>query len=97
MSADRRAAARALFGCDVLFAFAALVVPVALGAVDTSLMTPLALPGYLLLTVGSSVGSHLFPQYALWVFWGPFVAGAYGVAVLAAAGYRAVGRRLGPD
>lgn len=94
MSLDRGAVGRALVGLDVAVVFALLVVPVAVGAVETSLMTPLALPGYLLLTVGSWYGSHLFPNFALWVFWIPFVAGSYGVAVVTAGCYRALRRRL---
>lgn len=81
---------RVLAGPAVLAAFALLVVPVAVGAYDTRLMTPLALPGYLLLTVGSAVGSQLFPWLALWTFWVAFLVGSYGVAVVIAAGYRAV-------
>lgn len=81
---------RALAGPVVLATFALLVGPVSLGAYDTSLMTPLALPGYLLLTVGSAVGSHLFPNLGLWLFWIPFVLGSYALAVLVGAGYRAL-------
>lgn len=93
MTLDRGTAARALLGRDVAVVFALLVVPVAVGAFETSLMTPLALPGYLLLTVGSWYGSHLLPNFALWLFWVPFVAGSYGVAVVTAAGYRTIRRR----
>lgn len=82
---------RRLFaGPVVLGVFALLVAPLAAGASDTRLMTPLALPGYLILTMGSSVGSWLFPNFALWVFWAPFLVASYGFAVLAGAGYRAV-------
>lgn len=80
---------RALAGRAVLATFALLVVPVAVGAYETRLMTPLALPGYLLLTVGSAVGSQLFPWLALWTFWVAFLIGSYGVAVVVTAGYRA--------
>ena len=81
---------RALAGRDVLAMFALLVVPVAVGAYETTWMTPLALPGYLLLTVGSSIGNRVFPWLALWTYWVPFVVGSYGVAVVAGAGYRAL-------
>lgn len=78
-------AGRAVWGWYLL-----LVGPLVLGALDTRLMTPLALPGYLALTLGSSYGSYLFPSYELWVFWGPFFVGAYVVAVVLAAAYRAI-------
>jgi hypothetical protein len=73
----------------VLGTFALLVVPLVAGAVDTALMTPLALPGYLVLTVGSSVGSWLFPALALWVFWVPFLGASYLLSVGVGAAYRA--------
>lgn len=88
MTPDRRTLRRTVLGRDVVVVFALLVVPVAVGAADTRLMTPLALPGYLLLTLGSAIGSHFFPNYALWVFWVPFVGGSYGVSVVVAAAYR---------
>jgi hypothetical protein len=67
-----------------------LVGPLALGAFDTRLMTPLALPGYVALTVGSALGSRLFPTLELWVFWGPLLVGAYFVSVALAAASHAV-------
>ncbi|WP_458206521.1 hypothetical protein [Haladaptatus sp. NG-SE-30] len=76
-------AGRAVWGAYLL-----LVGPLVLGALDTRLMTPLALPGYLALTLGSSVGSYIFPTFELWVFWAPFLVGAYGVSVVLAAAYR---------
>lgn len=81
---------RVLAGWDVLTMFALLVVPVVVGAYETTWMTPLALPGYLLLTVGSAIGNRLFPWLALWTYWIPFVVGSYGVAVIVGAGYRAI-------
>ena len=91
----RRAVRRILFGRDVLALLSLLVVPVAVGAVETALVTPLALPGYLLLTVGSAYGSHLFPSYALWLFWLPFLGGSYGLAVCLAGAWRFVRARRG--
>ena len=84
---------RLLAGPAVLVTFALLVVPLAVGVLDTRLLTPLALPGYLVLTVGSSVGSWLFPALALWVFWVPFFGACYVLAVLVGAGDRSVRRR----
>ncbi|GAA0202215.1 hypothetical protein ACFFQF_02330 [Haladaptatus pallidirubidus] len=78
-------AGRAVWGWYLL-----LVVPVVIGALDTRFMTPLALPGYLVLTLGSASGSHLFPTFELWVFWVPFFLGMYVVSVGLAAVYRAV-------
>ncbi|WP_458187348.1 hypothetical protein [Haladaptatus sp. NG-WS-4] len=77
-------------GRAVIGAYILLVAPLVVGALDTRLMTPLALPGYLALTLGSSVGSYLFPTFELWVFWAPFLVGAYAVSVVVAAAYRAV-------
>ena len=79
---------RVFVGSPVLAAFALLVVPLAAGAVDTAFMTPLALPGYLVLTIGSAVGNLLFPNFALWVYWAPFLVACYVLAVLVGAGYR---------
>lgn len=79
---------RVLAGPPVVATFLLLVVPLAVGALDTSLMTPLALPGYLVLTVGSAVGNLLFPNFALWVYWAPFLLACYGLAVVVGAGYR---------
>jgi hypothetical protein len=79
-----------LAGPVVLATFALLVCPLVAGAIDTRLLTPLALPGYLILTVGSSVGSMLFPALALWTFWVPFLLTSYALAVAVGAGYRAL-------
>lgn len=87
---NRGSLRRVLAGRAVLATFVLLVGPVALGAFDTTLMTPLALPGYLLLTAGSAVGNRLFPWLALWTYWVAFLVGSDGVAVLVGAGHRAV-------
>lgn len=72
---------RVLAGPSVIATTVLLVVPLAAGALDSTLMTPLALPGYLVLTVGSGVGNLLFPNLALWVYWVPFALACYGLAV----------------
>ena len=83
--------ARQVFaGPPVLAAFALLVVPLVAGAVDTAFVTPLALPGYLVLTIGSAVGNLLFPNFALWVYWVPFLVACYVIALFVGAGYRRV-------
>lgn len=81
-------ARRVFAGPPVLTTFALLVVPLAAGAIDTTLMTPLALPGYLILTIGSAVGNLLFPNFALWVYWAPFLGACYVLSLLVGAGYR---------
>lgn len=82
---------RTLFaGPATLATFVFLVVPLAVGSVDGRLMTPLAYPGYLIMMVGSSLGSYLFPNFALWVFWAPFVAGCYAISVGVGFVYRTV-------
>jgi hypothetical protein len=84
-------AVRELFaGRVVLATFGLLVVPLAAGSLDGRLMTPLAYPGYLIMMVGSSFGSYLFPNFALWVFWFPFVVGCYAISVVVGAAARAV-------
>lgn len=75
----------------VVAAFALLVGPVVAGRLGY--WTPLALPGYLVLALGSAVGSALFPQYQLWVYWFPFVLGSYALAVAAGGGYRVLTSR----
>ena len=77
-------------GRDVFAVFAVLVVPLAAGALDSRLMTPLAYPGYLLHALGTAVWNRLFPNLALWVFWAPFLAVSYAVGVVGAALYRAI-------
>ncbi|WP_254824140.1 hypothetical protein [Haloglomus halophilum] len=80
---------RVLAGPAVVVAFALLTVPLVAGALDSAFMTPLAFPGYLVLTIGSAVGNLLFPNFALWVYWVPFAMACYGIAVVAGIGYRA--------
>lgn len=89
-SVDTGTLRRIFAGRVVLATFGLLVVPLTLGSLDGRLMTPLAFPGYLILMVGSSVGSYLFTNIALWVFWAPFVLGSYVLALVVGAGYRAV-------
>lgn len=85
-------ARRVLASPAVLAVFAFLTVPLVLGTLDTALMTPLALPGYLILTIGSAVGNHLLPALALWTFWVPFLLACYTLAVLVGGAYRALSR-----
>lgn len=77
-------------GRVVVVVFTLLTIPLVVGSLDGRLLTPLAYPGYLALMVGSSVGSYLFPNFAIWVFWAPFLLGSYAVAVVAGVGYRTI-------
>lgn len=91
MSTDHESDLRRLVaGPSVLVTFALLVVPLTAGSLDGRLMTPLAYPGYLIMMVGSSFGSYLFPNFALWVFWFPFVVGCYCISVVVGVVFRAV-------
>ena len=81
---------RMLAGRSVISTFVIIVGPLVAGTIDTDLMTPLAFPGYVALSLGSSIGSHLFPNLALWVFWAPFLFGSYVVSLVVAGLYRTV-------
>jgi hypothetical protein len=72
---------RVLTAPATIATFLLLVVPLALGWLRTSLLSPLALPGYLIYTVGSAIGNLVAPRLELWVYWIPFLAGCYGIAV----------------
>lgn len=87
---DRQHLRTVLAGRVVVAVFTLLTVPLVVGSLDGRLLTPLAYPGYLALMVGSSVGSYLFPNLAIWVFWAPFLLGSYAVAVVVGIGYRTV-------
>lgn len=78
---------RVLVGRVVWAVFALLTVPLAIGALDTRLMTPLALPGYLLMMAMTIVGSYVAPQYRFWLYWAPFALCAYAIGIAVAAGY----------
>ncbi|UPM43825.1 hypothetical protein [Halocatena salina] len=73
---------RIFAGRSVIVVFVLLVGPLVVGAIDNDFMTPLALPGYVALSLGSSIGNQLFPNFALWVYWAPFLVGSYAVSVV---------------
>jgi hydrogenase/urease accessory protein HupE len=85
---------RMFAGRSVVAVFVIIVGPLVVGTIDTDLMTPLALPGYVALSLGSSIGSYLFPNLALWVFWAPFLFGSYAVSLVVAGMYRFVRKSL---
>ncbi|AGB37775.1 hypothetical protein [Natronococcus occultus] len=80
MNEYRELAVQVLFGPATVVTFCLLFVPLAVGVLDTRLMTPLAAPGYTLLLAMTVVGSEVFPQYSLWVYWVPFTVVCYGIA-----------------
>ncbi|XVH33540.1 hypothetical protein ACNS7O_17980 (plasmid) [Haloferacaceae archaeon DSL9] len=92
MSTTNDALAAILRGRATIAVFGLLTIPLALGAIDARLMTPLALPGYLLKMVMTIIGSYLAPQYAFWLYWIPFFAVSYGIAVIVGAGYYLLAR-----
>lgn len=81
-------------GPDVFAVLAVLVLPLAVGTLDSRFLTPLALPGYLLHALGTAVWNRVLPNFALWVFWGPFVGICYAIGVAVAALYRQAKPRL---
>lgn len=87
---------RVLAGPVTLATYALLVVPFAAGALKTALMTPLALPGYLIFVIGTAIGNAISPRFAFWVYWVPFLVGCYGISLVVGLGYelwRRGGRR----
>ncbi|WP_255171765.1 hypothetical protein [Natrononativus amylolyticus] len=87
---------RVLAGPATLLTYALLVVPFVAGAFKTALMTPLALPGYLIFVIGTAVGNALAQRFAFWVYWVPFFAGCYAIAVVVGYGYE-WWRAAGPE
>lgn len=78
---------RVLAGPATLATYALLVVPFALGAFKTALMTPLALPGYLIFVIGTAIGNVLAQRFAFWLYWVPFLVGCYAIALVVGYGY----------
>ncbi len=74
-----------LTGPRVWVVFGAITVPFAVGVTDTRLMTPLAAPGYALMSAMTIVGSYLTPQYTFWLYWIPFCVCSYVISVVCAA------------
>lgn len=70
-----------------LATFALLVVPFALGWLETRLFSPLALPGYVIYAVGTAIGNALAPRFEFWIYWIPFLVGCSAIAVVVGFGY----------
>lgn len=83
---------RVLAGRVTLATYAFLVVPFALGWFRTSLLSPLALPGYLLFVIGTAVGEAIAPRFQFWIYWAPFLVCCYGAAAIVGLAYE-VARR----
>jgi hypothetical protein len=71
-----------------------LVLPLTVGWFKTSLLSPLALPGYLIYVVGTAIGNVFAPRLAFWVYWIPFLIGCYAVAVVVGLGYELLRDRV---
>ncbi|MFC4987029.1 hypothetical protein [Saliphagus infecundisoli] len=82
MTDFRTLAVRVLSGPATVVVFCLLFVPFVLGVFDARLMTPLAAPGYTVMLAMTAVGSRLV-SYDLWIYWVPFLAACYAVAVAA--------------
>ncbi|WP_126661029.1 hypothetical protein [Haloterrigena salifodinae] len=78
---------RAVASPATLVSFATLVVPFALGWLETRFFSPLALPGYLLYSVGTAIGNALAPRFEFWIYWVPFLGASYSIAVAVGYGY----------
>lgn len=74
--------------------YALLVVPFALGWYDSALFSPLALPGYLLFTIGTGIGNIVAPRFEFWLYWVPFLVGCYALAAVVGFGYEWLADRV---
>ncbi|WP_254530668.1 hypothetical protein [Natrinema gelatinilyticum] len=78
---------RALSSPVTLVTYGLLVVPLAIGRFESSLRTPLALPGYVLYVLGTAFGNAIAPGVKLKYYWIPFLIGCYGIAAVVGFGY----------
>jgi hypothetical protein len=85
---------RVLLGADVALVTGLVVLPFAATWVSPRFATPLTLPGYLVYTIGSAVGNAIAPDFALWVYWVPFLLAAYVLAVVVAGASRVAWARV---
>ncbi|QLG48105.1 hypothetical protein [Natrinema halophilum] len=73
---------RALASPITIATYGVLVVPLAIGWFETALLTPLALPGYLIYVLGTAIGNAISPGLKLKFYWIPFLVGCYAIAVV---------------
>lgn len=95
MTADSRTATSVgaiLWGPATLATFAVLVVPFAVGWLESEWMTPLALPGYVIYVIGSAVGNAVSPRLSLSLYWVPFLLACYCLAVVVGYSYSRIRR-----
>lgn len=78
---------RAVSSPATIATYLVLVVPFALGRLSTALYSPLALPGYLIYSVGTAIGNAIAPRFEFWLYWVPFLGGCYGIAVAVGVSY----------
>ncbi|TYL35869.1 hypothetical protein CV102_25520 [Natronococcus pandeyae] len=88
---------RALTAPATIATYLLLVVPLALGWFKTSLLSPLALPGYLVYVIGTAIGNVFASRLSFWVYWIPFLAGCYGIAVTVGYGYELLREQFQTD
>lgn len=70
-----------------LATFVLLVVPFGLGWLETRLFSPLALPGYVIYSIGTAIGNAIAPRFDLWVYWIPFLFSSAGIAAVVGFGF----------
>lgn len=80
---------------SVWVSFALLVFPLALSNIDSRLFSPLALPGYVLFVLMTTVGNVLpkVRNFGFRLYWVPFIIVCYGISLTIGAGYNAVRRQ----
>lgn len=88
---------RVLAGPATLATFAFLVVPFALGWLKSALFSPLALPGYVIYGISTAIGNAVAPRFKFWLYWAPFLAACYGIAVAVGFGYEWLRERAGAN
>ena len=81
----------------VWVSFALLVFPLAISKIDSRLFSPLAVPGYILFVLMTTVGNILpkIRNFGFRLYWVPFIVVCYGISLAVGAGYYAVCRRDG--
>ncbi len=80
---------------SVWVSFALLVFPLALSTIDSRLWSPLALPGYVLFVLMTTIGNILpkVRNFGFRLYWVPFIVVCYGISLAIGTGCGAVRRR----